>query len=58
MFVAFDFEEDVIVNKLPLPFGSRYFVRNLTKYLKTTGGTVEGALILEMVANHNTSKGL
>ncbi|XP_028399861.1 uncharacterized protein LOC114523199 [Dendronephthya gigantea] len=57
LFVAFDFEEDTAESEHPIPFGSQYFVQNLTEYLSQTGGTVKGAIILEMLANHNTSKG-
>lgn len=57
LFVAFDFEEDTAESEHPIPFGSQYFVQNLTEYLSQTGGTVQGAFILEMLANHNASKG-
>ena len=57
LFVAFDFEEDTAESEHPIPFGSQYFVRNLTKHIKKTGGMVRGALVLEMLANHNTTKG-
>ena len=55
--MAFDFEEDTAESEYPIPFGSQYFVRNLTRFLNVTGGTVKGALVLEMLANHNTTKG-
>ena len=58
LFVAFDFEEDTAEAEHPIPFGSQYFVRNLTKHIKKTGGMVRGALVLEMLANHNTTKGI
>lgn len=58
MFVAFDFEEGVAECNYDVSCqGSKFFVQNLTSYLNMTGGTVEGALILEMLANHNSSKG-
>lgn len=57
LFVAFDFEEDTAESEHPIPFGSQYFVQNLTEHLRWTGGTVKGALILEMLANHNETRG-
>lgn len=57
LFVAFDFEEDTAESEHPIPFGSQWFVRNITKHLHRTGGTIKGAFILEMLANHNTSRG-
>ncbi|CAB3996426.1 Hypothetical predicted protein [Paramuricea clavata] len=57
LFVAFDFEEDTAESEYPIPFGSEYFVRNLTQHLNRTGGTIKGALVLEMLANHNTTRG-
>ena len=57
LFVAFDFEEDTAESEHPIPFGSQWFVHNLTEYLRKTGGTVKGALVLEMLANHNKSRG-
>ena len=57
LFVAFDFEEDTANSKFPIPSGSEHFVANLTKYLRKSGGTVKGALVLEMIANYNSSRG-
>jgi hypothetical protein len=57
LFVAFDFEEDTAESEYPIPFGSQYFVRNLTQHLNRMGGTIKGALVLEMLANHNTTRG-
>ncbi len=56
--MAFDFEEDTAESEHPIPFGSQYFVRNLTRHLNQTGGMVKGAIVLEMLANHNTTKGI
>ena len=58
LFVAFDFEEDTAESEHPIPFGSQYFVRNLTHHVNHTGGTIRGALVLEMLANHNTTRGI
>ena len=62
-FVAFDFEEwSVECNIASWPFqfdcGSNSFVRNITSYLKKTGGTMAGAIVLETMLNHNSSAGI
>lgn len=56
MFVAFDFEEYTSQCN-DITCGSRIFVRNLTKHLQHSGGTVNGALVLETILNHNSSAG-
>ena len=60
LFVAFDFEEatpDANVRSWPynFDFGSHAFVTNITSYLSKTGGTIGGAIILETMANHDSS---
>lgn len=59
LFVAFDFEEKTkectVAGGL---CGSNRFVNNVTSYLKKTGGTISGALVLETIINHNTSAGM
>lgn len=63
LFVAFDFEEVVPecnIMSWPLKFdcGSHSFVKNITSYLRKTGGTINGAIILETMINHNSSKSM
>ena len=57
MFVAFDFEE-YYKECNDIRCGSKKFVKNLTKHLQETNGTVNGAFVLETLLNHNTSKGI
>ncbi|XP_028397071.1 uncharacterized protein LOC114520917 [Dendronephthya gigantea] len=61
-FVAFDFEErtkECNITDWTFGFdcGSISFVRNMTSYLKKTGGTMAGAIVLETMLNHNSSAG-
>ena len=56
LFVAFDFEEYIPEYETSLS-GSRDFVKNLTTYLANTKGTVNGALIMETIINHNCTQG-
>ncbi|XP_078366709.1 uncharacterized protein LOC144650824 isoform X1 [Oculina patagonica] len=64
MFVAFDLEEVQLSSNCsgscpcrpgrPL-CGSGYFVQNLTQYLNNTGAGFQGAVILDVVLNYNTT---
>ena len=60
LFVAFDFEEatpggNVTSWPYNFDFGSNAFVTNITSYLNNTGGTISGAIILETMANYDSS---
>ena len=62
MFVAFDLEEyntqcDTFRPLRPIACGSNAYVKNLTKYFQTNGGTIGGALILETILNHDSNPG-
>ncbi|XP_028407467.1 uncharacterized protein LOC114530080 [Dendronephthya gigantea] len=59
LFVAFDFEEwtDECNISWPIACGSKEYVKNISSYLKKTGGTIGGAIILETMLNHNSSEG-
>ncbi len=54
LFVAFDFEEDTVCD---IRCGSNRYVKNITRYLNKTGGTIGGAIILETMLNYNSSSG-
>jgi hypothetical protein len=62
LFVAFDFEEETdectVSTYRSLFCGSNRFVKNITSYLKKTGGTINGAIILETMLNHNSLSGI
>ena len=36
--------------------GSRHFVRNFTAYLNSSGGRLQGAVVLETLMNYNTTE--
>ncbi|KAK3727500.1 hypothetical protein QZH41_018366, partial [Actinostola sp. cb2023] len=60
LFVAFDLEENQACANLSscscsgTLCGSGFFVKNLTRQLNGTGGTLQGAFILETIMNYNT----
>ena len=59
LFVAFDFEELTAECTIsPYLCGSNRFVKNITSYLKETGGIISGAIILDTILNHDFSPGI
>ena len=60
LFVAFDFEENTPECNIswPIACGSKEYVKNISRYLKETGGTIGAAIVLETMLNHNSSAGV